>query len=237
MNSSQTIGKISAALAKAQGMFQPAVFNRQNPHFKSKYADLAALFEATREGLAVNELAVVQLVVDSPPNTVCVESCLLHSSGEWIISSVTMPADRATPQGWGASITYAKRYGFSALLCIAGEDDDDGNAATAAVAQRAVPTPKSSPQGTAAPRPVPPSPQESESPAGKPSGGDSFESLKSDLESTPKGEAGRDTRLAISKRVITAQKAGVLTLGQVAELRRIYEVMEKGDAVGQAGTT
>lgn len=231
MNSSPSINEVSAALAIAQGAFKPAIFNRQNPHFRSRYADLAALIDATREGLCANKLAVVQLVVDSPEGTVAVESVLLHASGQWIASTVVMPADKATPQGWGAAITYAKRYGYSALLCIAGEDDDDGNTATAAVVQRSVPTPTHSPPGAAARHPIgPPTAVVSAPSAENLSGGDSFEAIKRDLEATDVGASGRLSRLAISKRVIAGQKTGALTPEQVTSLRSIYEALEKGNA-------
>lgn len=128
-NRSASIAKLAGALAKAQGEMEGASKDSTNPHFKSKYADLASVWEACRKPLAKHELAILQPVTADGQH-VTVTTILTHSSGEWISEALTMIAQQATPQAVGSTITYGRRYGLSAMVGIAPEDDD-GEAATA----------------------------------------------------------------------------------------------------------
>ncbi len=110
-----------------------------NPHFKSRYADFAAVVDASRPVLSKHGLAIVQSTPADGP-TVTVVTRLMHISGEWIESSVTMRSKDDSPQGIGSAITYGRRYGWSTLIGLAADDDDDGN--------------KSSLKPTAQPEPV-----------------------------------------------------------------------------------
>lgn len=125
---SESIAKLAMALAKAQAQITFAAKDATNPHFKSKYADLAAVWEACRKPLSGNGLSVVQL-----PSTdglkVTLTTVLMHESGEWISQDLTMTASANTPQAIGSCITYARRYALSSVAGIA-QDDDDGNAAS-----------------------------------------------------------------------------------------------------------
>ncbi len=125
---SESIAALAAALAKAQGQMTHAAKDAQNPHFKAKYADLAAVWSAIREPLSANGLSVAQTVTQGD-GTVGVTSLLMHASGEWILSTLTMPVAQKTPQGYGSALTYARRYSLAALVGIA-QDDDDGEAGT-----------------------------------------------------------------------------------------------------------
>jgi len=128
METSQTIGKISEALAKAQSMMKPAAFDATNPYFKSKYATLASIMETSRFALTTNSIAVIQgTSVDE--DRVVVSTMLVHSSGEWIKDSLAIKPTKDDPQGIGSAITYARRYSLSALVGIVSDEDDDGNAA------------------------------------------------------------------------------------------------------------
>lgn len=100
-----------------------------NPHFGSKYADLAAIIEAVRKPLTNNGLSFVQLTEGSDTG-VTVTTRLLHVSGESVSSSLWLPVAQKTPQAYGSALTYAKRYSLSALVGIAADVDDDGNAAS-----------------------------------------------------------------------------------------------------------
>jgi hypothetical protein len=60
-----------------------------------------------------------------------IESRLMHTSGQWLASTLTMPVSQRTPQGIGSAITYGRRYGLAALLGVAAETDDDGNEGSA----------------------------------------------------------------------------------------------------------
>lgn len=126
---SSSLAALAAALAKAQGEMEGAAKASLNPHFKSRYADLASVWDACREPLSKHGLAVLQPVRADGPK-VTITTILAHSSGEWISESLTMTATQNTPQGVGSAITYGRRYGLSAMVGIA-PDDDDGNAASA----------------------------------------------------------------------------------------------------------
>ena len=115
--------KIVLALAKVQGAIVPPKKDTDNPFFKSKYADLAGVWESVRDLLAANELAFVQLPTTDAAK-VSVTGILYHSSGESIESTITGSARDATPQSIGSCITYLRRYQMSAMLGIAPEDDD-----------------------------------------------------------------------------------------------------------------
>ncbi len=132
MIKSQSIGSISDALSKAQGQFNAAIKDSTNPHFKSKYADLASCIDATRKALSDNNLAVSQFpsMIIREENTFCVKviTLLSHSSGEFFESEIIIPLGQVTPQSVGSSITYARRYSYAALLQIS-QEDDDANAA------------------------------------------------------------------------------------------------------------
>lgn len=130
--------EISAALVRAQKNFGPALRNAANPHFRSRYADLAACLDAVQPALNESGIAILQKAV--PCDTgVAVETVLVHESGETIsCGTLHVPASKNDPQGYGSALTYARRYSLMAACGIAPEDDD-GNAASAP--QRATPPP------------------------------------------------------------------------------------------------
>jgi hypothetical protein len=127
--------KIAPAFIKAKKAFQPALKDKTNPAFRSKYADLGACLEAVEDALLDNGIALYQET--SPDETgVTVETILLHESGESIRSGkLHVPASKQDPQGYGSALTYARRYSLMAACGIAPEDDD-GNSASRAPAQR-----------------------------------------------------------------------------------------------------
>lgn len=121
---------IATALVKAQKEFGPALKSSTNPHFKSKYADLAACVEAVIDGLNNNGIALIQPMHESD-NGVTVETLFVHESGEMLSAGkLHVPAAKQDPQGYGSALTYARRYSLMAACGIAPEDDD-GNAAKA----------------------------------------------------------------------------------------------------------
>lgn len=128
-NASESIGKIALSLSKAQGSLKAAVKDATNPHLKSKYANIASVWESCREALTANEIAVIQRPIPVEQAEVRIETVLIHSSGEWISGTIRIPAQQATPQGFGSAITYARRYALMAMVGIAPDDDDDGEAA------------------------------------------------------------------------------------------------------------
>ncbi len=132
MNKSDSIKELSTALAKAQGKIKGAVKTEANTFFKSKYADLASVVEAIRGPLSENGLSYVQLTIPSEKDEVQIETVLMHESGEWISSTIALPVAKADAQGFGSAMTYARRYGLSAMVGVAPEDDDGNAAAKAA---------------------------------------------------------------------------------------------------------
>jgi len=147
MITSEQMNELAAALAKAQGQIQAASRDNENPHFRSRYADLASVWNACRVALSLNGLAVVQgpALAD---RGVSVTTRLLHSSGQWAESTLILPMDKATAQGAGSAITYARRYALAAMVGVAPDDDDDGNAASQPAQQQQRPAPKPEPTGT-----------------------------------------------------------------------------------------
>jgi hypothetical protein len=129
VNRSESIAKLSVALVKAHAEIGVVVKGASNPFFKSKYADLASVVEAVKPALLKQEIVVVQGLQDAEGG-VAIETMLLHSSGEWISSTLRLPASKEDAQGYGSACTYGRRYGLMAI-CGVPADDDDGNAATA----------------------------------------------------------------------------------------------------------
>ena len=123
---SAELDQLATALAKAQAEMKNATLNKINPHFKSKYADLAAIRDSVTPALAKNGIAVVQ-GTDTTESGLVVFTRLIHASGQWIESRFPIPYDK--PQTMGSGITYGRRYTLSAVCNIAADEDDDGNAA------------------------------------------------------------------------------------------------------------
>ena len=95
----------------------------KNPHFRSTYATLSSVIDATRPVLARHKIAILQLAT-SEGKTARVETRLIHESGEWISATSTAEARDASPQSIGSAQTYLRRYGLQAIAGIAAEDDD-----------------------------------------------------------------------------------------------------------------
>ncbi len=129
-NVNGSIADLAAALAKAQGEFQPASKNSTNPFHKSKYADLASVVDSAREILTKHGLSVTQLPKNVPELGWVLETVLLHASGQSISCQLPLIMDKQTNQCMGASMTYMRRYGFCAITgVVVDEDDDDGETA------------------------------------------------------------------------------------------------------------
>lgn len=127
--------KIAAAFVKAQKEFEPASKDKTNPHFRSKYADLAVCVEAVRDALNNNGIALMQPTHDCEGG-VKVETLFIHESGQTLSGGhLFVPAAKHDAQGYGSALTYARRYSLLAACGIAPEDDD-GNAATASAPKK-----------------------------------------------------------------------------------------------------
>jgi hypothetical protein len=123
--------QIIAALVKAQLKIKAPVKDGINPVFKNKYATYDAIMQAVRIPLAEEGIAISHNTKMEGGVTVLVTR-LLHISGESIESEFPMIIEKPTSQGVASANTYAKRQGVCNLLSLAGDDDDDGNAASIA---------------------------------------------------------------------------------------------------------
>lgn len=137
MQTSEAIDKIAPAFVKAQAACNGAKKSSNNPHFKSKYADLSAVWSACEEALEANALAVVQGLGEVIDGKLHIETMLLHSSGQWMKSLASIPLPKSDPQGYGSASTYARRYTLAAMMGIV-QEDDDGNAASKPAAKEEV---------------------------------------------------------------------------------------------------
>jgi hypothetical protein len=138
-NMSPSIGNLAAALAAAQGEITGALKDSANPFFKSKYADLAACWDACRGPLSKHGLAVIQTTQEAT-DSVKVITTLAHKSGEWMRGELVMTPVKFDPQGIGSCITYARRYALAAMVGLA-QIDDDANAASGRDGAKAAPAP------------------------------------------------------------------------------------------------
>lgn len=139
MKTSENINELAAALAKAQSEMKNAKLNKVNPHFKSRYADLAEIRDTVTPALSANGIAVVH-GLDTVGEGIAVVTRLIHASGQWVESRFPIAYDK--PQTMGSAITYGRRYNLSAMANISADDDDDANAANDKPA--AAPEPKTS---------------------------------------------------------------------------------------------
>ena len=119
------IGKnIAAAFVKAQRAFGPALKTSTNPHFKSKYADLANCVEAVVDALNANGIALMQRTFECKDG-VMVETVFVHESGEVMeCGMLHVPASKHDAMGFGSALTYARRYSLLAATGLATVDDD-----------------------------------------------------------------------------------------------------------------
>ena len=130
MKHSEQFNEVLTALGKAQSTFKPALKKTENIFYGSKYADLASVVDATRPSLIDNGLVILQGVTFDPSvKCVGIETMLAHTSGQWIGEVLQVPIVKNDAQGVGSAITYGRRYGWQAIVGIAADVDDDGNAA------------------------------------------------------------------------------------------------------------
>jgi hypothetical protein len=149
--SSETIGTIAAALAKAQAelvnpeksLVATIRSDEANASERSfRYAPLSSGLDIVRKTLSQHEIATVQTTaIDETAGIVRLSTVLAHASGEWIASDwpVCAISETATPHRMGAALTYARRYALFTLVGIAGEDDLDAPDLVAPTAPAAKP--------------------------------------------------------------------------------------------------
>lgn len=128
---STDIKELATALAKAQSEFLVAGENKNNPYFKSAYADLMSVVSASRPALTKNGLSVIQIVTDADDGKWLITK-MMHLSGQWVQSKVRIVPAKNDVQSISSTITYMKRVCYVALVgVVVGDEDDDGEAAVA----------------------------------------------------------------------------------------------------------
>jgi len=129
MRSSENISNISKALAGAVSHIEDA--KRTEAGHNYNYADLAGVLAVARPALIANELAVIQMPGSTPEGHIRVETRILHSSGEWIESDISLPSEtlntRNIAMAAGSAITYLRRYSLAGALGITQIDDDSAS--------------------------------------------------------------------------------------------------------------
>lgn len=120
---------IIQAIAEFQKSAPIILKSATNPFFKSKYADLPAVWHTIKDLMAENGLAVVNLntIVDGVEY---LETRVYHTGGEYLSSISRLNPVKSDPQSVGSAITYMRRYALMSLLGLVADDDDDGNSAS-----------------------------------------------------------------------------------------------------------
>ena len=119
--------ELFAALAAAEGEVENASKSSANPHFKSKYADLAEVLNTVRPVFAKHGLSITQSTAFNG-SLVSVTTLVGHKGGGLIYSTASCVPSKTDAQGIGSATTYLRRYSLAAMAGIA-QEDDDGNAA------------------------------------------------------------------------------------------------------------
>lgn len=129
MQKSESIENLAAALSEFQGEVKNPPKTGLNPHFNSHYVTLDAMVDAAKPYLQKHGLSYIQSCGGNG-ELIEVTTMLMHKSGQWIESDpLVLKADKATAQGAGSAITYARRYALASMLGLASDEDDDGNGA------------------------------------------------------------------------------------------------------------
>jgi hypothetical protein len=141
MNKSDTIGKLAAALSKAQSQMEPAKKDTKGNF--GKFADLGEVIDTIRRVSTPNGLSFSQFPVGDAAG-VGVSTILMHESGEWLSDTIYLPATeemgkRNGAQAAGGNITYLRRYALASVFGVYADEDTDGN-------QTARHTPQAKPQ-------------------------------------------------------------------------------------------
>lgn len=148
---SDEIAELACALSAAQGEIEDAVKDGDNPHLGNRYATLSSIWAAIRAPLSKQGLSILQPTVAPEPGAVSVKTVLLHASGQYVSSVLTLPVRDAKgltdTQVYGSALSYARRYGLMALIGVC-PDEDDGNAAGSMQEKRQAPRSQAQPVRT-----------------------------------------------------------------------------------------
>lgn len=131
-NRSEFIDLLATSLSKAQGEMAVAKKESENPYFKSNYADLEQIVSTSRPALTKYGLSVTQQIITDDSGATMLHTILVHSSGQWIESTMRVLPPKNDIQTISSYITYLKRINYAALIgVVASDEDDDGEKAVA----------------------------------------------------------------------------------------------------------
>ena len=128
MNLDHANPALFAALSAAQGEIENASKNAANPHFKSRYADLAEVLNTVRPTFSKHGLSVIQST-EFDGALVSVTTTIAHADGGYVTAKASCVPAKTDAQGVGSATTYLRRYSLASCAGIA-QEDDDGNAAS-----------------------------------------------------------------------------------------------------------
>lgn len=123
VDNSRHLHLLAAALSNAQGLMSGALKDSNNLFFKSKYSDLHACWEACRKPLSDNKIAIVQ-TPEISESYVSIVTLMVHESGQWMRSRISMVPKDFSPQSVGSVMTYARRYALASMVGLSQVDDD-----------------------------------------------------------------------------------------------------------------
>jgi hypothetical protein len=127
---SDDLKDLFGALAKAQAEMLAAELSNENPYFKTRYADLAAIVKASRPALTKHGLSLIQQLITHEDGHTVLHTVLGHVSGQWIESRIRIVPPKSDVQSLGSYITYLRRYSIASLCgIVTAGDDDDGHLA------------------------------------------------------------------------------------------------------------
>jgi hypothetical protein len=128
IQTSDNVDKLFVAIHAAQGAMRGATKDSKNPAFKSSYASLESVIDTARPALQSANLAFTQAPGALVDGAIEITTMLMHTSGQWLRSTLHVPLQKRDPQGVGSAITYGCRYALMATLGLP-PVDDDGEAA------------------------------------------------------------------------------------------------------------
>lgn len=126
---SENLDKLFKGMNAFRSQLKQPIKDAKNPFFKSNYVTLEGVQNAIDAGIKGTGLAYTQIVKNDDNGNVGVETIITHESGQYLTTGVlALRPEKATPQGYGSTITYAKRYQLASAFGVSSDVDDDGNA-------------------------------------------------------------------------------------------------------------
>lgn len=125
---SENLDKLFKGMNAFRSQLKQPVKDAKNPFFKSNYVTLEGVQNAIDAAIKGTGLAYTQIVKNDDNGNVGVETIITHESGQYLTTGVlALRPEKATPQGYGSTITYAKRYQLASAFGVSSDVDDDGN--------------------------------------------------------------------------------------------------------------